>query len=85
MERDVEKPTTKLRKIAEKLVEKAVGGDIVAIKEVADRLDGKAHQSSDIEHKGGLAELMEEIALQNNRLGGPRGGDGMMAGDAKRH
>lgn len=36
-----------LRKIADKLVEKAVAGDIQAIKEVADRLDGKPHQSTD--------------------------------------
>ncbi len=37
--------TTKLRKIAEKLVENAMDGDIQAIKEVADRLDGKASQA----------------------------------------
>lgn len=35
----------KLRKLAEKLVEKAIEGDVTAIKEVADRLDGKAAQS----------------------------------------
>ena len=34
--------TTKLRKIAEKLVENAMDGDIQAIKEVADRLDSPA-------------------------------------------
>lgn len=35
-------PTKKLNKIAEKLVEKAIEGDIQAIKEVNDRVDGKA-------------------------------------------
>lgn len=34
----------KLRAVADKLVELAVGGDIQAIKEVADRLDGKVPQ-----------------------------------------
>lgn len=33
--------TTKLKLIARKLVEKAVGGDMIAIKEVFDRVDGK--------------------------------------------
>lgn len=35
---------TKLRDIADQLVTKAVGGDIQAIKEVADRIDGKVPQ-----------------------------------------
>lgn len=35
----------KLRAVAEKLVEKAIDGDIQAIKEVADRLDGKVPQA----------------------------------------
>lgn len=34
----------KLRAVADKLVELAVSGDIQAIKEVADRLDGKVPQ-----------------------------------------
>ncbi len=36
---------TKLRRIAEVLVENAMDGNIPAIKEVADRLDGKAPQA----------------------------------------
>ena len=34
-----------LRKIAEKLIEKAIEGDIQAIKELGDRIDGKAMQA----------------------------------------
>lgn len=34
----------KLRAVAESLVEKAIAGDVSAIKEVADRLDGKVPQ-----------------------------------------
>lgn len=37
----------KLRAIAEKTVEMALDGDMAAIKEIGDRLDGKAHQSTD--------------------------------------
>ena len=35
---------TKLRAVADALVEKAMAGDVQAIKEVADRLDGKVPQ-----------------------------------------
>lgn len=42
--RRTEGDKTKLAQIAEALVEKAAGGDVQAIKEVADRLDGKAAQ-----------------------------------------
>jgi hypothetical protein len=34
----------KLRRIAEKLFDKAAEGDVAAIKEIADRLDGKVPQ-----------------------------------------
>ena len=35
---------TKLRAVADALIAKAIGGDVQAIKEVADRLDGKVPQ-----------------------------------------
>jgi phage I-like protein len=38
----------KLRKITDKLVKDAGDGNLMAIKEVADRLDGKAHQSVEV-------------------------------------
>jgi hypothetical protein len=37
--------TTKLRDVAEALVAKGMDGDIQAIKEIADRLDGKVPQA----------------------------------------
>ena len=39
----------KLRAIADKLIEKAAEGDIQAIKELGDRLDGKAAQSMSVD------------------------------------
>jgi len=36
---------TKLRDVASALIEKAISGDVAAIKEVADRLDGKVPQA----------------------------------------
>jgi hypothetical protein len=44
------KPITKLRKIAEVLVSKAMEGDMAAINAVADRTDGKPMQA--VEHTG---------------------------------
>jgi len=43
---------TKLRAVADALVDKAMSGDVQAIKEVADRLDGKVAQAivGDDEH-----------------------------------
>ena len=37
-------PTKRLAALADALVEKGVGGDVPAIKEIADRLDGKPMQ-----------------------------------------
>lgn len=38
----------KLRIIADQLVEKAMGGDLQAVKEIADRLDGKPSQQVEL-------------------------------------
>jgi len=48
-----------LRKIAQALVRKAVDGDIAAIKEVADRLDGKVPQTH-----GGDPDAPLEVILR---------------------
>jgi hypothetical protein len=42
---------TKLRAAADKLVEMALQGDVSALKEIGDRLDGKATQEIDVEGK----------------------------------
>jgi len=58
-----------LRAIAKKLVSRAKAGESWAIKEVADRTDGKPHQSSDTEHSFSdpLMELIEWAAKNGNR------------------
>lgn len=48
------RPITKLRKIAEVLVSKAMEGDMTAINAVADRTDGKPMQA--IEHSGEISD-----------------------------
>jgi len=42
----------KLRAIADKLVELAMDGDMAAIKEIGDRMDGKAPVSADLTSNG---------------------------------
>jgi hypothetical protein len=42
----------KLRKVASALVDKAMAGDTAAIREIADRVDGKAGAASDRERVG---------------------------------
>lgn len=51
----------KLRRIAEALYARAEEGDIQAVKEIGDRLDGKPGQEMDITHRGGLAEVLGAI------------------------
>lgn len=51
---------TKLRAVADALVDKAMGGDVAAIKEIADRLDGKVPQGV-VGGEEGDSPLMVEI------------------------
>jgi hypothetical protein len=51
----VVKGKTKLDKIASQLVEVAIGGDVPAIKEIGDRLDGKVPQAVTGEGGGPIA------------------------------
>lgn len=52
---DVTTGRTKLDRIAAQLVTEAVGGDVPAIKEIADRLDGKVPQAITGEGGGPVA------------------------------
>ncbi len=57
-----------LNACAEALVAKAMEGDIPALKEVGDRLDGKAHQSTSIESTELTEALVRTLAV-NFRAG----------------
>lgn len=56
----------KLRRIAEKLLEQAEAGDIPSIKELGDRLDGKAHQTIEAEVSGNLVSVLAGIGSTPN-------------------
>ena len=51
----------KLRAIADRLIEKAAEGDIQAIKELGDRLDGKAVQTNDVNVSGSLTAVLSGL------------------------
>ena len=59
----VQEDALKLRMIAEKLVESAIQGEPWAIKEVMDRVDGKAHQSTSLEDGQGNS-LLQAIEVR---------------------
>lgn len=54
----------KLRKAAEKLVELALNGDIAALKEMGDRLEGKPTQRVEATGEGGGPIQTEEVGLK---------------------
>jgi hypothetical protein len=67
----------KLRKLAKKLVERALEGDVTALKEIGDRLDGKPRQEVEanvnetVSYVARLpvqAETVEEWQSQNKTL-----------------
>jgi hypothetical protein len=53
IKRREEKDPLALEKLADKLLREAAQGDITALKELGDRLDGKPKQET--EHSGGIA------------------------------
>jgi hypothetical protein len=59
---------TKLRAVADALVDKAMNGDVQAIKEVADRLDGKVPQgiSGDDENPLTMVHRIERHIVRSN-------------------
>lgn len=64
-----EKGGTKLRQVAEALVDKAMTGDVPAIREIADRLDGKVPQQ--LNHADDVGEGPVRMII----TGVPRDGD----------
>jgi hypothetical protein len=57
------KPTRKLYIIADRLVEKAMEGEISAIKEIADRVDGKATQPLAADKESGLSFVLAGLKV----------------------
>lgn len=49
----------KLRALAEKLVDQALDGDMAAMKEIGDRVDGKALASVEVSGRMSLSDLTE--------------------------
>lgn len=60
--------TTKLRDVADALVTKAVDGDIQAIREIADRIDGKVPQGivGDEENPLEMIHRIERVIVRQN-------------------
>ena len=50
-----------LTRLAEKLVEKGMSGDIAALKEIGDRLDGRPKQSVDLAMSEPITEIVHTI------------------------
>ncbi len=90
---------TKLRRIAAKLTEMAMDGDIQAIREIVDRIEGKPHQSMDVndnrselseqERGARLLELLERRgtigAAAPAGAGSPADGEGQPEGVRSTH
>lgn len=57
---------TKLREVADALVTKAIQGDVQAIREVADRLDGKVPQAISGEDGGPIVVELVKYADDQN-------------------
>ena len=60
----------KLRALADKLVEKALEGDMQAMKEIGDRLDGNAAQSVDLTHRKSTEEMSDDELIEIIRSDG---------------
>jgi len=55
------RPTKKLALIADQLVNKAVDGDMAAIREVIDRIEGRPMQTTDNTHKGAEGPIVISV------------------------
>ncbi len=67
---------TMLAHIADALVSKALSGDVPAINAIADRLDGKPHQTAEITHIGTRASEMSDDELAG--IAGAGSGEGVV-------
>lgn len=68
-----------LNLLADKLVEKGVSGDVMALKEIADRLDGKAPQYMEMAGKDGapLAQPIINVSIDGTEPApAPKAGNG---------
>ena len=63
----------KLRVLADKLVDKALEGEIAAMKEIGDRLDGKPAQSVDVTHHKTIQEMTDDELIEIIRSDGDVG------------
>jgi hypothetical protein len=54
----------KLRVLADRLVDKALEGEISAMKEIGDRLDGKAAQSVDVTHHKSVEDMSDDELIE---------------------
>lgn len=75
------KRTRKLQVMAEKLVDKACEGDVAAIKEVADRVDGRPAQAVEMTGELGFARIERQVvdplpAANDDRRGAPARANG---------
>jgi len=53
---------TKMRRVVEALIEKATGGDVQAIKEITDRIEGKVPQGIEGPEEGSPVKMVIEWA-----------------------
>ena len=53
--------TKRLETLAEKLVEQALDGNMVALKEIGDRLDGKPKESVEVSAGDGWADVLQAV------------------------
>jgi|SRR5579871_882178 len=61
LDEDDSNDVKKLRKVASALVDKAMGGDTAAIREIADRVDGKAGATADRERDADGTVVVEIV------------------------
>lgn len=61
---NVEGKPQKIERLADNLVELGLAGDITAIKEIGDRIDGKAKQQTQIEGTGENGEIIHKLVRE---------------------